>query len=178
MAAPETIALLSAKVQTYEPFISTTGIKLTAQDISFALAKVSKESAALMEAKYLNWLPSTIKIIDHLYEWVLKKHWKAPENSDPTDFFRDFAQAVIFEQTSPHTCQTCYGRAKAMIGSKVTECTNCRGTGRKNPSDNSRANKLRVSWSSYRWTWKNRYNLAISYVDSLENDAIEMIKSL
>jgi hypothetical protein len=176
----ELLARITTQTKSLQP-VAGDYARLTIEDILHALGNIRHPHASLIlrvkyadqkefisELEYAFWL-DVIDISN-------REGWKYPKNLAGKEFYRDLARLAIAENIIPFICLECGGSAIDIHDSKVVPCIPCRGTGRANHSDRSRARILGLSWEGYRDVWSERFNLIADRLNLWESIGLGSVK--
>lgn len=151
---------------------------ITMEDVMYALATVKHGGAELLlrvkythDTTFLSDLERKLLMAIADLESVQQR--TIPKERQGQEFLRNLGRLALFEQLSPHICMSCGGVGKrlctadmlkamnkhniAVNEGKILECTTCRGTGRKRPTEHSRAQTMTIPWETWRRTWSGCY---------------------
>lgn len=176
--AAELIAMLTAKVQPWEPALADFQ-RLTREDVALALSFVRSVPARLLvrikyadQAMYVgefeDRLVSAIErgCLWHAVELATARRWKVPRK----DFLRDMCRLAIIEHISPRQCPACGGRGFRVTrkGKLRVNCTRCEGRQHVPLPEWERATLLRIEPDAWAHSWRDRYRAIQGVLDHYE----------
>ncbi len=175
MNAAELLSLATARPPNWENAPGGIPI-LTQQDVMYALACIHHNGASLLlrvkyadQKTYIGDLEKEVlKATKELWE---EKNWGFPEGKG-SEYLGEMTRFAITEQIIPHICLRCGGWGEDIEHGKRIPCDNCRGSGRKNPSERARAQILGVEREQWRYTWSDRYGYIRAFMEAWEGMGI------
>ena len=163
----EVIALLCAGSVRYHEPLGKGGSagQLTRAEIAGLLSGLSSEAVNFALAKYAGDLPAERMFIAQLRVWaadmVLAENWQIVRGR-PT--VCNMCALAAFEVVRPNRCPRCQGRGI----DKAKVCGVCNGSTFKPLSGRFIAEAIGMDESSYRQTWKSRYERILRYVQDVD----------
>ena len=156
------------------------GATLTARDLSGQMEAAQREEWASRESAMLD---AMLAVASHTggaslhraqgkYASAHAKRWPKwvtdPEIGTLSPGYERTRIGVLAELSKPGLCPACGGRGDVMAGDVLAICAGCKGTGRRQVSDQWRAEALQITGSGYLRTWRPVYEWTLQLcVDAL-----------
>lgn len=194
--AAELLAMLTAKVHSWEPSIREFG-RLQREDVTLALAFVNVLPARLLarikfadEIQYVGTFEDELlsaiergalmEIVENVV-MIDPARWRYPRR----DFLRDMCRMAIAETLAPKLCRRCKGHcffvSKKPTGEFIRRaCERCGGTGKRlgdgRYEERERAMLMGINPDAWSHTWRDRYRAILTKIDQYEAIALGSIK--
>lgn len=170
------LALVTARAIPFEIQASSYQ-RITQEDVLHAMGSIKHGGASLLiRVKWAgqeHWTPE----LDRLF-WLAicamakQEKWSNPK-SGSNELYRKMGQLALAENISPNICLECGGCGKEITPQgKLENCKPCRGSGKSNHSDRSRARLLGMPWETFRESWVDRYRRIQGIADAWESLAL------
>lgn len=155
--------------------------RITPEDVVHALGMIKHDGASLLIR--IKWAGQSEFVQDlDIKFWISvvnlanSEHWPYPEKLKGKEFYRNMGRLALAENINPNICLECGGSSIQITpAGKLEECSPCRGTGRSQHSDRSRARLLGMPWETYRHLWNERYRKIQGMVDLWESIGLSVI---
>ena len=105
----------------------------------------------------------------HVIDISNREKWPYPVKMRGQEFYRNMSRLALAENISPNICMECGGSGIEIIEGKLEDCPPCRGSGKSNHSDRSRARMLGMPWPTYQHHWQDRYKRVQQSLDLWES---------
>jgi hypothetical protein len=159
--------------------------RICPEDVLHALGKIKHEGASLMvrvkwaaqeQFRYDLEVAFWLAIVD----LANAEKWPYPRKFKGKEFYRNMGRLALAENISPNICLECGGCGQEITPEgKLEDCKPCRGSGRSQHSDRSRARILEMPWETFRQGWIDRYRQVQGMADMWESIGLSVIaKSL
>lgn len=171
MASVEMIGLLCAGSTAYHAVRGGSGSPnaMKRSELAGLLAGLTGPQTDLALAKYGDDQESERRLIAHVRVWLadvaIREDWRIVKGR-PT--MSNMAALAVFEVVRPNRCERCHGRG--LVVNRV--CNRCSGAGYQHLSGRDLAGAISVDECNYRRTWRERYERAFSYVQSIDSNVV------
>ncbi|GEM_PF-5403738 len=154
-------------------------LELPEQDIAAALGDRTIPDGAryLARVKYAGQENYYCDLAVSLYTAIMDKHgkvWMAC-NSHRPGLILDLAKLAALDYCHIDTCPACHGVAERMIGAKCMVCPDCRGTGVRATSDETRAEMLGLPLPAWERIWRPRLGSMHAVLRGWDEQAIRAL---
>lgn len=173
MASVEIIGLLCAGSVKYHEALGSAGAVgvLSRPELAGLLSGLSSVAMNLAMAKYAADLAAERMLIAQVREWAagvaVRDGWKIVRGR-PT--VCNMAALAVFEVVRPNLCRPCCGSGWRNDGVSVVLCKSCGGSAFKSLSTRDIAEAIGVAETTYRDTWRPRYERFLAHVQGIDGD--------
>lgn len=155
--------------------------RISPEDVLHALGLIKHDGASLLIRVKWAGQDQFMRDLDVKFWFAVvdlsnAEQWPYPQKLKGREFYRNMGRLTLAENISPNICLECGGSGMEIKpDGKLDNCSPCRGSGRSQHSDRSRARILDMPWETYRQGWSERYRRVQGMADMWESIGLSVI---